>query len=294
MGLLCQKTRKVVPMLCRIGEVEVWRILEINAPFLTPEKLYPNAGPELHLVLREHAPGQLCAHSGKLILPVQGFLLKTPDHVILVDACVGNDKTAGHKDWNQRSDARFMAALTAAGVTPEDVDFVLCTHLHVDHVGWNTRLQDGRWVPTFPKATYLLPAEDLDHYGANPNETYTESVLPVIEAGQGKEVQPGHCLGDHVRLVATPGHTPGHVSVLVRSGQAEALITGDALHSTAQCHRPDWHFTFDVNPDLAVQSRVALLEDSADSGRRVLGSHFTLPSIGRVRAAGDTFRWEAE
>lgn len=281
-------------MLCRIGEVEVWRILEINAPFLTPEKLFPTAGPELHHVLREHAPGQLCEQSGKLILPIQGFLLKTPDHVILVDACVGNDKTASHADWNGRSDGRFLAALTAAGVTPEEVDYVLCTHLHVDHVGWNTRLENGQWVPTFPKAKYLLPAEDVAHYGANPGDTFTESVLPVIEAGQAEEVQPGHCLGDHVRLVPTPGHTPGHVSVLIHSGGAEALITGDALHSTAQCHRPDWHFCFDSDPELAVQSRVALLEDSAEAGRRVLGSHFTLPSIGRVRAAGDAFWWEPE
>ncbi len=281
-------------MLCRIGEIEVWRILEINGPFLTPEKLYPNAGPELHHVLREHAPGQFCESSGKLILPVQGFLLKTPDHVILVDACVGNDKTVSHADWNQRSDGRFMAGLSAAGVTPDDVDYVLCTHLHVDHVGWNTRLKDGRWVPTFPNAKYLLPADDVRHYSANPCDTYVESVLPVIEAGQAVEVQPGHLLGDYVRLVPSPGHTPGHVAVLVKSGDAEALITGDALHSTAQCHRPDWHFVFDDNPEMAVQSRVTLLEDSVETDRRILGSHFTLPSIGRVRTAGNTFRWEPE
>lgn len=281
-------------MLCRVGEVEVWRILEINGPFVEPEKLYPTAGPELHHVLREHAPGQLCEHSGKLILPIQGFLLKTPDHVILVDACVGNHKTASHADWHQRSDGRFMAALTAAGVAPEDVDYVLCTHLHPDHVGWNTRLQDGRWVPTFPNAKYLIPADDNAAYSADPTDAYTESVLPVIEVGQAEMVQPGHCLGDHVRLLPTPGHSPGHVSVLVHSGDAEALITGDALHSTAQCHRPDWHFTFDADPEMAVQSRVALLEDSSETGRRVLGSHFTLPSIGRVRAAGDAFRWEPD
>ncbi len=278
-------------MLCQIGDVEIWRILEMNGPFRPAEDLFPNAGPDLHDVLRVHAPGQLCEETGRLILPVQGFLLKTPTHVILVDACVGNDKTVAFPDWNMRSDMRFMAALTAAGVNPADVDYVLCTHLHVDHIGWNTRLENGKWVPTFPNARYLMPAADDAFFSAEPYDHYAESVLPVVEAGQAEFVTSDHRLGDHVTLLPTPGHTPGHVSILIQSGGVEAVITGDALHSSAQCHCPDWHFKFDMDADQAVTSRRFLLATAAEHNHTVLGSHFTLPSIGRVKAEGSAFRW---
>lgn len=282
-------------MLCMIGDVEVWRILEINAPFLTPEALFPDAGPDVRAVFEEYGPGQVDAASGRLILPVQGFLLKTPAHVILVDSCVGNHKTLPQMpDWHRRSGGRFMAALTAAGVAPGDVDYVLCTHLHTDHIGWNTRLEDGRWIPTFPNAKYLLPAADdavMRDAGA---DAYNESVAPVIEAGQAELVSGAHPLGDHVTLIPTPGHTPGHVSVIIRCGGAEAVITGDALHSTVQCWRPDWRFRYDADGAMAAASRRRLLEEASETGRRVLGSHFSLPSTGRVRAAGDAFRWEPD
>lgn len=280
-------------MLCRIGDVEIWRILEINAPYLPAEDLFPDV-PDVAALIAARDPGAICPTSGGLILPIQGFLLKTPSHLILVDACVGNHKTSRYPAWSGRSDSRFMASLAAAGVTPNDVDYVLCTHLHTDHVGWNTKLEDGRWVPTFPNARYLLPDADNSAFAEMASESYTESVLPVIAAGQSEMVTSGHQLGDYVTLIETPGHTPGHVSVLVKSGAAEAIITGDALHTTAQCWHPDWHFTYDTEPDQAVTSRRALLEAASEADRRVLGTHFTLPSIGRVKANGDVFRWEED
>ncbi len=279
-------------MLCRIGDVEIWRILELNGPYLSPEELFPADGVEVREAIKTHAPHQLCSASGKLILPIQGFLLKTPSHIILVDSCVGNDKTSTHADWNMRSDSRFMAALTAAGVTPRDIDYVMCTHLHTDHIGWNTKLEDGRWVPTFPNAKYLIPAADEEHFSKDAGIAYKQSVLPVIEAGQVELVTSDHTLGDYVRLISTPGHTPGHVSVLVKSGTAEAMITGDALHTTAQCWYPDWRFKYDTDGDLAAVSRRRLLEDASEANWKVLGTHFALPSIGRVTAKGDSFRWD--
>jgi glyoxylase-like metal-dependent hydrolase (beta-lactamase superfamily II) len=280
-------------MLCKIGDVEVWRILEICAPFMSPEELFTNAGPDVSKIIETRAPGSVCSKSGRLILPVQGFLLKTPSHNILVDSCVGNHKNnPDDPDWHQRQDGRFMAALTAAGVDVGDIDYVLCTHLHTDHIGWNTRLQDGRWVPTFPNARYLMPSADeevLRMRGSNP---YGESVLPVVEAGQAELVQAGHMLGDSVELVASPGHTPGHVSVLVKSGNREALITGDALHSSAQCWHPEWHFKYDADPVQAAFSRRQLLEQCSQTGCVVLGSHFVLPSVGHVKSQGSAFRWE--
>ncbi len=279
-------------MLCRIGEIEVWRLLEINGPFLTPEALWPDADTDIREVFAEHAPDALDPATGRLILPVQGFLLKTPDHIVIVDSCVGNDKTAALPDWHQRSDNRFMSALTAAGVRPEDVDYVLCTHLHTDHVGWNTKLEDGRWIPTFPNARYLMPAADEELFRGRGAASYTESVLPVIEAKQAEMVTPGHMLGDHITLTPTPGHTPGHVSVLIRDGDAEAVITGDALHSTVQCWRPNWAFKYDEDAATAVTSRKQLLAEAAEANRKVIGSHFPLPSIGWVKAHGDAFKWE--
>ncbi len=279
-------------MLCRIGEIEVWRLLDFHAPFLPAAELFPTAGPDAARLIADHVPEQIDQATGRLILPVQGFLLKTPTHRILVDACIGNDKTLPRfPDWQHRSSNRFLAALTAAGLGPGQVDYVLCTHLHVDHIGWNTQLLDGRWVPTFPNARYLLPEADNDALRDGLAESYTESVLPVIAAGQAEMVSAGHALGDHVTLVPSPGHTPGHVSVLLQSGGAEAVITGDAIHTAAQCWHPDWTYRFDMDPVRAIASRRALLEAASEIRRTVLGTHFALPSIGTVEAAGEAFRW---
>ena len=279
-------------MLCKIGDIEVWRILEINGPYLSPEQLFPAVGPKVVRAIQEHAPHQLCQQTGGLILPIQGFLLKTPSHIILVDSCVGNDKDNSHLDWNMRSTNRFMSALSAAGISPDEIDYVLCTHLHTDHVGWNTKLENGRWVPTFPNARYLIPDEDEKHFREGSGNSYNQSVLPVLEAGQVELVKSEHSLGDHVTIIPTPGHTPGHVSVLLKSGGSEAIITGDAIHTSAQCWYPDWHFVYDTDAELAVKSRRHLLEEASESNRKVLGTHFALPSIGHVKANGDVFRWE--
>ena len=279
-------------MLCRIGEVEVWRILEINAPFLTPEEMFPNAGPDVNRVFADLVPGGLCPETGRVILPVQGYLLKTGTQVILVDTCVGNHKTAKtFPDWHQRDSTRFLEGLSAAGIGVGQVDVVLCTHLHMDHVGWNTRLLDGRWVPTFPRARYLLPRADEAYYAEHAKGMYSESILPVIEAGQAEFVEGGHALSHEIVLLPTTGHTEGHVSVWIRSGGAEAVITGDAIHTTAQCWHPEWHFTFDQSPEQAVRSRRELLSEAVERDARVLGTHFKLPSLGRVRAKGDAFEW---
>lgn len=282
-------------MLCRIGDVEIWRILEINGPFQRPEDLFPNDGDEAREAISKYAPRQLCAETGKLILPIQGFLLKTPDHNVLVDSCVGNHKNnPGNQDWHMRSRGRFMSALQAADMEPSAVDFVLCTHLHTDHVGWNTKLEDGRWVPTFSNARYLIPKEDEEFYRQNPSNSYNESVLPIVEAGLAEFVEEGHVLGDYIQLVPTPGHTPGHVSVKIVSGGLQALITGDALHTSAQCWKPDWHFKYDADGGMAAISRRKLLQDASEANCLVLGSHFALPSVGRVSAKGDAFEWDEE
>lgn len=279
-------------MLCKIGEVEIWRILDWQGLFLPPGKLFPNAPRDVAEIVEALAPGSVDAATGRLILPVQGFLLKSRGRTILIDACVGTHKTCEFDAWAARDDGRFLSGLVAAGVGPDGIDVVFCTHLHVDHVGWNTRLENGRWVPTFRNARYLFPAADNDLFGAEAGAHYTESVLPVIAAGQAEFVQGAHEIGPGITLSPTPGHTPGHASVLIESGGARAVITGDAIHSSAQCAHPDWHFRFDADPGRAESSRRRLLEMASETGGEVLGSHFVLPSRGRVRAEGAGFAWQ--
>ncbi|WP_050931621.1 MBL fold metallo-hydrolase [Aestuariivita boseongensis] len=278
-------------MLTRIGDVEIWRILESVDPLYEPGFIFPNIDPDGAELLERAAPGCICAKSGKLSLPIQGFLLRTPDHTILVDSCVGNHKTTRVPAWNKRETGRFMASLAAAGVGPDDIDYVMCTHLHVDHVGWNTRLENGVWVPTFRKARYLLPEADVEFFGAEGGPTYTESVLPVNAAGLSETVSGAHQIGEAVRLVPTPGHSPGHVAVEIISRGDRALITGDALHTTVQCARPEWHFVYDADPVQAVASRRSLLEHTSEGGHLVIGSHFWLPSVGRTQVNGSAFDW---
>ncbi len=284
-------------MLCKIGDIEVWRILEINAPFLPPEMLWPDAGPDVAKVIEQHVPGSIDAATGALILPVQGFLLKTPQHIVLVDACVGNDKTNQLPDWHQRSDNRFMSALTAAGVGPEDVDYVLCTHLHTDHVGWNTRMVDGRWVPTFPNAKYLMTAIDENFTRTTERfaAMYAESVSPVIAAGQAQLIETDFALSDEVWVEPSHGHTPGHLCVRLRSKGAEATVTGDAFHSPMQLQKPDWIFAADADGAQAAATRRAIFESHCETDRLVLPAHFPSPTIGHIVPEGDAFgfKWKS-
>ncbi len=279
-------------MLTRIGNVEIWRILESVDAFMEPLAFFPDMGQEGLALMRREAPRQLCPNTGMVLIPIQGFLIKTPQHVILVDACVGNNKTFEFfEKWNKRSGGRFMAGLAAAGVGPAEIDYVLCTHLHVDHVGWNTRLENGQWVPTFPNARYILPSVDNTHLSADPSTVYNESVLPIIAAGQADLVSSDHMLGDYVSLIPTPGHTPGHVSVRINDAGHEAVISGDVIHSTIQCLRPEWNFAYDHDQELAAETRHAFLAAAGEARQLVLGSHFPLPSLGRVQAKGAAFRW---
>ena len=170
--------------------------------------------------------------------------MKTPHHTILVDSCIGNDKPRpARPKWNMKTDDSYMRALAAAGLSVGDIDFVMCTHLHVDHVGWNTRLENGRWVPTFPNARYVFGKSEFD-YWTEQNATaevppFVDSVLPVVEANKAEIVRDDYAIGDHVRILPTPGHTPGHVAFTFGRGKDDAVISGDLMHSPLQTHYPE-------------------------------------------------------
>ncbi|MEM6587524.1 MAG: MBL fold metallo-hydrolase [Pseudomonadota bacterium] len=279
-------------MLTRVGEIEIWRILDWQGLFFRPERLFPNAPEDVTKIVEALAPGSVDPETGRLILPVLAYLLKTPEHTILVDTGVGDDKTTNKLPfWDHITGTGLPAALVEAGVHPDDIDYVLFTHLHIDHVGWNTRLRDGQYVPTFANATYLFPAGDQEECMNGDPDKLEESIAPIIAAGMAKWMANDDTIGDNITLLPTPGHTLGHVSILLRSGGQEAVITGDAIHSTAQCQNPEWQFAFDTNATMAVTSRLRLLETCAERGLTVIGCHFTLPSIGRIEPDGDVFRW---
>lgn len=281
----------------RLGEIEITRIVELDEPFLAPDKMFAEATPE---AIAPHLdwlrPQAMCPDSGRLILPIQTYVVRTPHHVALVDTCIGNHKRmAGFKRWAGRDDDTWLNNLAAAGVQPEDVDFVFCTHLHLDHCGWNTRLKDGRWVPTFPNAKYLFAHEEYAYAERRAREhndpVFADNVLPVMEAGCGQLVAPDFVINEHLSFESTPGHTPGHISVHLESAAQHAVVTGDLIHSPLQCLHPEWNFLYDEIPELARRTRRAFLERHADARTLVLASHFPSPSVGHFLRQGDAFRY---
>jgi glyoxylase-like metal-dependent hydrolase (beta-lactamase superfamily II) len=187
-----------------------------------------------------------------------------------------------------------MRGLAALGLSVADIDVVMCTHLHPDHVGWNTRLEDGRWVPTFPNARYLFSEVEFAHWTAQhakePVPAFADSVLPVVAADRAELVRSDHAVGDHVRLLPTPGHTPGHSAVLVGKAADAAVLTGDLIHSPLQARYPELSMRFDFDRDLAATTRRAFLERFCDTRTLCCTAHFPSPSVGRLTRWGDGFR----
>jgi glyoxylase-like metal-dependent hydrolase (beta-lactamase superfamily II) len=244
-----------------VGDLTIHRIIEQEATFVPALEMLPSLTPE---VLAENRgwmqkAGALDAND-VLILCFQSYIVKTPHHTILIDSCIGNDKPRPLRPkWNMKTDDAYMRGLAAAGFSVSDIDYVMCTHLHVDHVGWNTRLDNGRWVPTFPKARYVFGKTEFDYWtethAKTPVPPFADSVLPVVEASQAEIVRDDYAIGDHARILPTPGHTPGHVSVRISSQGEEGLITGDMVHHPAQIARPEWSCFLDADG-----SRVDILD----------------------------------
>jgi glyoxylase-like metal-dependent hydrolase (beta-lactamase superfamily II) len=230
---------------------------------------------------------------GRLKMSIHSYVVETPSRRIVVDTGLGNDKQGrAIPDWNNRS-GTFLADLAAAGYPAESVDTVLCTHLHVDHVGWNTRRIDGRWVPTFARARYVMGRIEFDYWKARrepgPAAVFEDSIRPVAEAGRVDLVESDHRLGEEIRLIPTPGHAPGHVAVHVQSQGEAALFAGDVAHHPCQMARLDWSSTVDFDPAQAARTRRDLFGRFAGTPTLILGGHF---AGGRIVRDGDAFRLE--
>lgn len=281
----------------RIGDVVVSSIFEHEKLFQKPWDFFIDCDPEIARSHMAGMPGFLYdAASERMIITFQSFLVCTPRHNILIDTCVGEDKF--DIAWNT---SRWLDGLHAQNLGVDDIDYVMCTHLHIDHTGWNTRLDKGRWIPTFPKAKYLFERTEYEYWeqaarsGVVPpgqrDGVWRINCLPVAEAGQAELVSGAYRLDDYVSIIPTPGHSPGHYCVRIQSRGQEAIALGDLVHNMLQCCEPDWSTKVCWNPSQASQARHGLLTDAAERAAILLPTHFPSPTAGRVTADGERFRY---
>jgi glyoxylase-like metal-dependent hydrolase (beta-lactamase superfamily II) len=288
-----------------IGDVTITSIIERDGPWRKPQDMFPDYDP---IVGRQHLAELDSAvfdpTSGKIVITYQTFVVRTPKHTILIDTCTGEDK--GYAAPMNFPKQPWLDNFRAAGLRFESIDYVFCTHLHSDHTGWNTMLRDGRWVPTFPNAKYIFHKEEYAYWEAatqrgahspgsilvgGTQNVWTYNCLPIVEAGQALLVDDTFELDDTFSLTPTPGHSPCHCCVNIRSRGQQAVVTGDMMHHALQCREPDWSSVFDSDPKQAAQSRRRFLGQVADTSTLILPIHFPNPTVGRVAADGERFRY---
>jgi glyoxylase-like metal-dependent hydrolase (beta-lactamase superfamily II) len=276
-----------------IGDVTITKVVELEVtggsrfllPQATPETIKPIAW------LRPHFADE----NGRLRMSIHSFLIETPTHRIVVDTCLGNDKENRRiPHWNNMK-TKFLEDIAAAGFPPETIDTVLCTHLHVDHVGWNTMKVDGAWVPTFPRARYLFGRIEHEHWtqvAGGPDQPFViaDSVAPIFEAGLATLVETDHRIGAEISLLPTIGHTPGHVSVMIDSRGERGMITGDFMHHPCQIAHPEWASNADTDQEQGIRTRLTVFQQLAGSPVLVIGTHFAGATAGRIVRDGETYR----
>ncbi|MBV9758230.1 MAG: MBL fold metallo-hydrolase [Alphaproteobacteria bacterium] len=281
-----------------VGDVRITSLVERDGPWRTPEVMFPKYDPEIgRRHLAELPPFVFDQASGKMVITYRTFVVRTPRHTVLVDTCTGEDK--GHPPPFDFPKQRWLNEFRAEGLSFEAIDYVFCTHLHIDHCGWNTRLVNGRWAPTFPRAKYIFHKREYAAWeaataaGKNPpGEVWRMNCLPVVEAGQALLVDDDFALDDTFTLTPTPGHAPCHCCVNIRSGGQHAVVTGDLVHHVLQCREPQLSTIFDWDPAQAEESRRRFLGSIADTDTLMLPIHFPAPTAGRVQSDGDRFRYQ--
>jgi glyoxylase-like metal-dependent hydrolase (beta-lactamase superfamily II) len=283
-----------------LGQATIVRVEETYGPTYPPRHVFPEC---TDAILAEHAHWLVPSHydpaSGLIKLSVHSWLLLVGGKKILIDTCCGNAKDKPGRPFWHRLNEPFLERLAAAGAQPHEIDFVMCTHLHHDHVGWNTQARDGRWLPTFPNARYVISRPDFEYYrglDADPANrpvemgTFRACVLPIVEAGRAELVDGPHRLSEHLEILPAPGHSAGHVVFRLTSGGREALFIGDVFHHLLQIHYPDWNFPKNSDPEQARASRKRVFAQCAASGALTLPCHVGAPFAGHIEATATGFR----
>ena len=290
-----------MPSPIKIGNITIHPIIEQEGPFFEILKFFPALTKEVLDENRGWMQPRFLSAKDELMLCIQSYLVVTPQHKILIDTCVGNDKPRPARPfWHMMKSDRFEKSLAATGHGVGDIDFVMCTHLHVDHVGWNTRLENGRWVPTFPKARYVLADRELAHWTQRSKDDpaacpwITDSVLPIVAANRVDIVKSTHAFNDLVTLIPTPGHTIDHYSVQVGTLGTDAVITGDMLHSPLQARYPEISQMSDFDNKQSAETRRELFGRFCDTSTLMCTAHFPSPSRGRIVRWRDAFDFKTD
>lgn len=275
----------------QLGDITVQRIVEHEIPVYHPLDFFDEATAEAVEPYRAWLePKALCPRTGRMVMPVQSYLVRTQHHIILIDTCCGCNKTyADPPVWHQRGNEVWLDNLRSAGVQPEAVDYVICTHLHSDHCGWNTRLVDGRWVPTFPNAKYVFTHAEYQAMAAENHQIFIDNVQPIMEARQAILVDLDYALDDEIWLEPTLGHSAGHVAVHIKSGHHHAVMCGDLMHTPLQLAEPGWSPTFEYDMTASTNTRKTFLDKYCESDSLILTAHFPSPSIGHIIPRGDAY-----
>jgi glyoxylase-like metal-dependent hydrolase (beta-lactamase superfamily II) len=279
-----------------VGELRITRVVEREVP-IALTGLLPDATPDALARHRSWLEPHILNPDGSATLSIHGLVIESAGQRILVDTCVGERVVPGFAQLS-KGGRHFLRELESAGFPPASIDVVLCTHMHFDHVGWNTIQVDGRWAPAFPNARYLFGRTEWEHWARSSETEYSstllESVQPVLDAGQADLVEMDHRLTPELRLEPSPGHTPGHVSVAIESGGARAFITGDMTHHPVQWAEPDWKMVADSDGAQASATRRRLRSDASSSDALVIGTHYAPPCAGRIVAQGAGFAFRAQ
>ena len=281
----------------QIGDVSIARIVEVNGWEDDITMLLPDADPAFVQGFPWMRP-HFATPDGKMIISFQCFVLRSQGRMAMIDTCIGNDRQREFPVFTNMQ-TTFLEDLAAAGFPHEEITDVLCTHLHFDHVGWNTRLVDGKWVPTFPQARYLFGRREYEHWkhlhethGYHDLHHMDDSVMPVLDAGLVDFIDPDFRLTDEVSLIPTPGHTPGHVSVLIQSKGQSAVITGDMMHSPIQVAVPEREARFDMDKSVAARTRGEFVRRFNGTPTLVIGSHFSEPTAGHIVPDGSSWKFK--
>jgi glyoxylase-like metal-dependent hydrolase (beta-lactamase superfamily II) len=284
-----------------IGDAKITRIEEVYVATLPWSAVFPDCTDQ---ILSEHshwlAPHHYEPETGLLKLSVHSWLLEVGGRKILIDCCCGNNKAKPSRPFWHMMNTPYLDRLAAAGATPDKIDLVMCTHLHHDHVGWNTQLRDGKWVPTFPNARYVFSRPDVEYFGAidadpatAPAEsgTFRECITPVIEAGRADLIDGGpYRLDEFIEIEPAPGHSPGHVVFKLESEGERGVFIGDVLHHLLQVYYPQWNFPKNSDPAKARESRRKVLDYCAAAGALMLPCHVGSPFAGRIELTQDGYR----